>query len=55
MVRSRCGHGKVEVRSQCDTSWYGRGAVKVLSRYAPGSLMVRYTQGLFPPGILDAP
>ena len=48
-VRSRYGHGTVEVRS-C-----GRGAVKVLSRYAPSSLVVRYTQGSFPPCILDAP
>ena len=61
VVRSRFGHGMIEVRS-----WYGRGSVAVRhviqcsmaavrSRYAPGSLVVQYTQGSFPPGILDAP
>ena len=61
VVRSRFGRGTVEVRSR-----YGRGSVAVRhyiqcsmvavqSRYAPGSLVVRYTQGLFPPCILDAP
>ena len=48
-VRSRYRQGTVEVWSRC-----GRGVVKVLSRYAPGSLVVRYTQGSFPPCILDA-
>ena len=57
-VRSRYGRGSVVVRSRSTVevrSWYGRGTVKVLSRYAPGSLVVRYTQGSFPPCILDAP
>ena len=52
-VPSRYGRGTVEVRSR-----YRRGTVavrQVLSRYAPGSLVVRYTQGSFPPCILDAP
>ena len=42
-VRSRYGQGTIEVRSR-----YGRGTVavrQVLSRYVPGSLVVRYTQG----------
>ena len=49
-MRSR---STVEVRSR-----YRRGTVavrQVLSRYAPGSLVVQYTQGSFPPCILDAP
>ena len=41
------GRGTVEVRSQC-----GRGAVKVLSRYAPDSLVVLHAQGSFTPAIL---
>ena len=52
-VPSRYSRGTVEVPSR-----YGRGMVavrQVLSRYAPGSLVVRYTQGSFPPCILDAP
>ena len=50
MVRSRYGRGAVEE--------YGRGTVEVRSRcvrYAPSSLVVRYTQGSFPPCIHDAP
>ena len=53
MVRSRYGRGSVEVRSR-----YGRGTVEVWSRcvrYSLGTLVVRYTQGSFPPCILDAP
>ena len=53
LVLFRCGRGTVMVRSR-----YGRGTVavrQVLSRYAPASLVVRYTQGSFPPCILDAP
>ena len=39
-------------------SRYGRGTFtvrQVPSRYAPSSLMVRYTRGSFPPCNLDAP
>ena len=59
-VRSRCGSGTVEVLSR-----FGRGAARhsmvavqvrySLGIYTPGSPVVRYTQGSFPPGILDAP
>ena len=49
-VRLRYGCGTVEVRSR-----YDRSTVEVRSRYGRGPLVVRYTQGSFPPGILDAP
>ena len=66
-VRSRYGRGTVEVRSRCGRgtvevlSRFGRGAarhsmVAVRSWYSRNnSRVVRYTQGSFPPGILDAP